>query len=223
MIWEKVVTLDNIDSIRGLLGKYDIVYEAYSELIEEGSLTVDNIERVRANPEDKRRLEAEAYAHREKRRYQKKIEKKIEQGQLTIGDLESTRDELKRYNSLVWFCDRLITKGGITVDIINLVRDYLDHTQLKDVYMKLIACNVVTVDNMELVREDLKNHGLVEQAYKAIIDAGGITKDNLELVREDLESRKLMKQAYLAIITRKEMRLDEIVAATAELNKYELF
>ncbi|KAK3289870.1 hypothetical protein CYMTET_2729 [Cymbomonas tetramitiformis] len=205
-------------SKRKLMEEYDLVDEVYSALVECGILTVDDMQHVRATPAVVNRLKAEAV---ERDRYIKDISSKI--NRLTMDDIDSIRDKLKRYNALSWFCQQLVRRCTLTIDKIDIVRDDLNDEQLRELYRISLQHCGVTVDEIELVQNKLEEYDLMVNAYEELIVGQDITMDNIEVLRKGLETYDLMKVAYKeSIIGGFVLTMDNIEQAREDLEKFNL-
>ncbi|KAK3234567.1 hypothetical protein CYMTET_55118 [Cymbomonas tetramitiformis] len=218
---------------RELVEEHDLVYKTYSVMVQNGTLRVNDIQHVQADPVVALpRLKSEAA---KRNSFMKDISSRVEESLLTMDDFNSVRDDLKHYNLLLWFCMRLIYHRSddiFTFKDIHIVRDEFDDEQLKVLYDCCLKFNGYDLDVICSHREELEKHDLLGHAYKQFLrDIDPDIDEIKDLQKEfkkynltaDLEKYGLMHVMYKQyIIPERLVTMNNIEQVREDLVKYNL-
>eukprot|EP00854_Cymbomonas_tetramitiformis_P005090 gene5090-6194_t len=230
-----------------LMKKYKLEYSVYRALVINGTLTVDNMQDVQADPNIVSRLIAKAT---ERNSYMENINSRIKKKQLTTQNIDLVRDDVIRYNLMLCrggpdltmenmeFVENdlddkelrelytyIVRVSGVTLEeFVDFYNHFEDYDLLVDAYKGLIHSEQLSMDAIEDYRHDLEKYNLMEMAYRvSAIPAVRVTMDNIEDVREDLEKYNLMEMAYKeSIIPEGSVTMSNIEQVREDLKKYDL-
>ena len=163
------------------------------------------------------------------------FQSRIKKGRLKIEDIDLVRDDVIRYNLMLWLCKKLVdelhddegflSRGGpdCTMENMEFVENDLDDKELRELYTYIVRVSGVTLDEFDHFYKHFEDYDILVDAYKGLIQSEQLTMNVIEDYRHDLEKYNLMEMAYRkSIIPGGYLTMDNIGQAREDLEKYEL-
>ncbi|KAK3249294.1 hypothetical protein CYMTET_41239 [Cymbomonas tetramitiformis] len=205
--------------------KYYLVYEMYSALAEIGTLTVDDMQHIQADPTIVSRLKADA---EDRSSFMEDISSRINEGHLKIENIDLVVDDVLRYNLMLWFCKQFVHKldneeGFVSRDNMDFFENYLYDEEHKELYTYIVKLRTLGYDEFEEFYDILEDHNLLVDGYTSLIESNQLNLDDIKKYRDDLEKYNLMEMAYReSIIPLGYLTVDNLEDYRDELEKYNL-